>query len=82
MGSFNDKLLAGERDFEKIKLTEEFNLTKEERYKEVLKYLRKEKLSFGNRIDMANSDLMGLNSKGLYFPYLFGVDTIFKEGEF
>ncbi len=67
------RVLGGERQF-KIRLPDGSDLSGHERYPELQEYLRKQNLE-RTPLDFSGSQLVGVNAKGLYLPYVRGVET-------
>ncbi|MEM4702983.1 MAG: pentapeptide repeat-containing protein [Candidatus Pacearchaeota archaeon] len=65
------KILAGERNFSRIKLEEGFNLSNHESFEELQKYLINAGL-YLNPIIIDNSELRGVVAKTLYLPFFRG----------
>ena len=71
---FTAKLLAGERDFRRIKLEQGFDFTRHDSYSKIKDYLRKQDFS-KNPIDISNSKLRYIIATGLYFQFLKAVNV-------
>ena len=65
---FAGKILAGERDFSRIKLGDYFDLAGYERFNEMNDYLARENLR-ENPVILNGSRLIGIRAGGLHLPY-------------
>ena len=77
---FVRKILAGERDFSRIKLEEGFDLAGYEGFSEMLEYLIKTDLQKSPLI-LDYSELKGIKAKELYLPFVRGEEAHFEEAD-
>lgn len=77
---FIRKILAGERDFSRIKLEKEFDLSGHKDFKELQHYLRSQDLS-KTPIHIEFSDLSFVKARELHLPYVRGMGADLNEAD-
>ncbi|MEM1536099.1 MAG: pentapeptide repeat-containing protein, partial [Candidatus Pacearchaeota archaeon] len=78
---FIKKILAGEKDFDGIKLEEGFNLSGHEGFNELQSYLKERGFWDGvedNPLIISNSKFSYLIAKGLFLPFVEGRNSCFE----